>query len=54
MKTVVAGTDPVATDAYGATFFDFKPQELLFLQLASARGLGKLELEKVRIEKKTV
>jgi uncharacterized protein (DUF362 family) len=54
MKTVVAGTDPVAIDAYGATLFDFKPQELLFLQLASARGLGKLELEKVRIEKRTV
>jgi len=54
MKTVVAGTDPVAIDAYGATLFDFKPQELLFLQLASARGLGKLELEKIRIEKRTV
>jgi len=54
LKTVVAGTDPVAIDAYGATLFDFKPQELLFLQLASARGLGKLELEKVRIEKRTV
>jgi uncharacterized protein (DUF362 family) len=54
LKTVVAGTDPVAIDAYGATLFDLKPQELLFLQLASARGLGKLELEKVRIEKRTV
>jgi len=54
MKTVVAGTDPVAIDAYGATFFDFKPQELLFLQLAASRGLGKLDLEKVRIEKRTV
>ncbi|MFA4926238.1 MAG: DUF362 domain-containing protein [Candidatus Aminicenantales bacterium] len=54
LKTVVAGTDPVAIDAYGATLFDFKPQELLFLQLASARGLGKLDLEKVRIEKRTV
>ncbi|MBP6909107.1 MAG: DUF362 domain-containing protein [Candidatus Saccharicenans sp.] len=54
LKTVVAGTDPVAIDAYGATLFDLKPQELLFLQLASARGLGKLELEKIRIEKRTV
>jgi len=54
MKTVVAGTDQVAIDAYGATFFDFKPQDLRFLQLASTRGLGKLDLEKVKIEKRTV
>ncbi|MDD8020248.1 MAG: DUF362 domain-containing protein [Acidobacteriota bacterium] len=54
MKTVVAGIDPVAIDAYGATFFDYEPRELLFLQLAAARGLGKFELEKVRIEKRTV
>jgi len=54
MKTVIAGTDPVAVDAYGATFFDLKPAELLFLKLARDRGLGKSDLEKVRIEKRKV
>ncbi len=53
-KTVVAGVDPVAVDAYGATFFEIKPQELAFLRLAQNRGLGKFELEKVRIEKRAV
>ncbi|MDI6845291.1 MAG: DUF362 domain-containing protein [Candidatus Saccharicenans sp.] len=53
-KTVVAGIDPVAVDAYGATFFDLKPQELTFLKLAQNRGLGIFELEKVKIEKRTV
>ncbi len=53
-KTVVAGMDPVAVDAYGATFFELKPQELPFLRLAQSRGLGKFELEKVRIEKRAV
>lgn len=53
-KTVVAGMDPVAVDAYGATFFELKPQELPFLKLAQSRGLGKFELEKVRIEKRAV
>lgn len=53
-KTVVAGVDPVAVDAYGATFFEIKPQELAFLKLAQSRGLGKFELEKVRIEKRAV
>jgi uncharacterized protein (DUF362 family) len=54
MKTIVAGIDPVAVDAYGATFFDYKPQDLLFLRLAQERGLGKYELEKVKIEKRKI
>jgi uncharacterized protein (DUF362 family) len=54
VKTVVAGTDPVAVDAMGATFFDIRPQELLYLRLAQERGLGKFELEKVRIEKRKI
>jgi uncharacterized protein (DUF362 family) len=53
-KTVVAGTDPVAVDAMGATFFDVKPQELLYLKLAQERGLGKFELETLRIEKRKI
>jgi len=54
VKTVVAGTDPVAVDAMGASFFDIKPQELLYLKLAQERGLGKFELEKLRIEKRKI
>jgi uncharacterized protein (DUF362 family) len=54
MKTVVAGIDQVPVDAYGATFFDLQPQEIYSLQLAKSRGLGRIELEKVRIEKRTV
>jgi uncharacterized protein (DUF362 family) len=54
VKTVVAGVDPVAVDAMGASFFDIKPQELLYLKLAQERGLGKFELEKLRIEKRKI
>jgi uncharacterized protein (DUF362 family) len=53
-KTVVAGVDAVAVDALGAAFFNIKPQELLYLRLAQERGLGKFELEKLHIEKRTV
>jgi uncharacterized protein (DUF362 family) len=53
-KTVVAGTDPVAVDAMGATFFEIRPQELLYLKLAQERGLGRFELERVRIEKRKI
>ena len=54
LKTVVAGRDAVAVDSMGASFFGIKPQELLYLRLAQQRGLGKFELEKLRVEKRTV
>jgi uncharacterized protein (DUF362 family) len=54
MKTVVAGPDPVALDAMGASFFDIPPADLPFLVLAKKRGLGEFALEKLRLEKRTV
>ena len=53
-KTVVAGVDYVAVDALGATFFDIKPEELPYLQLASEMGIGRIDLEKLKIEKRTI
>jgi uncharacterized protein (DUF362 family) len=53
-KTVVAGIDYVAVDALGATFFDIKPEELPYLQLASERGIGRIDLEKLKIEKRKI
>ena len=54
MKTVVAGTDPVAVDALGASFFGVAPRELPYLGYARERGLGEFELEKVRLEKRKI
>ena len=54
VKTIVAGTDPVAVDAMGATFFEVAPRELPYLGLARERGLGEFELEKVRFEKRKI
>jgi uncharacterized protein (DUF362 family) len=54
MKTVVAGTDPVAVDAMGATFFNVAPRELPYLGLARERGLGEFDLGKVRLEKRKI
>ncbi len=53
-KTVVAGRDIVAVDAMGVTFFNIPPAELPFLKIASDKGLGRIDLEKLRIEKRTV
>ncbi|MGD0200569.1 MAG: DUF362 domain-containing protein [Bryobacteraceae bacterium] len=54
-KTVVAGTDAVALDAYAARlFWGLEPRSLRYLELASQRGLGRLDLENVRRSEVTV
>ncbi|MBA7659523.1 hypothetical protein ES703_67504 [subsurface metagenome] len=53
-KTVVAGVDYVAVDAAGATFFDIQPQDLPYLQIAHLMDEGEINLEKLKIEKRTV
>lgn len=53
-KTVVAGTDPVAVDAFGASLFGIAPNELPYLGLARERGLGEPDLGKVRLEKRKI
>jgi uncharacterized protein (DUF362 family) len=53
-KTVAAGVDYVALDAVGASFFDIKPEELRFLQIAKEKGRGEIDLEKLTLEKRTI
>jgi uncharacterized protein (DUF362 family) len=54
-KTLLAGTDPVALDAYAAkTYWNMDERVLGYLRLATERGLGALRLEKVRTEVVTV
>jgi uncharacterized protein (DUF362 family) len=48
-KTVIAGTDPVALDAYAArAYWHLDHRAMLYLKLASERGLGRLNFENVR------
>lgn len=48
-KTLVAGTDPVALDAYVAkAYWNLEVSSLPYLKLASQRGLGTYEFEKIR------
>ena len=53
-KTVVAGTDYVAVDALGTTFFDLNSQDMPYLRLAHQKGYGEINLDKLKIEKRTV
>jgi uncharacterized protein (DUF362 family) len=48
-KTLVAGTDPVALDAYVAkAYWNLDAEQLPYLELAQARGLGTTIFENVR------
>jgi len=47
----IAGTSQVAVDAYGATLFGLKPEQLEYLVLAKEYGLGEIDLQKLQIKK---
>ncbi|MFB3880203.1 MAG: DUF362 domain-containing protein [Armatimonadota bacterium] len=48
-KIVVAGTDVVAVDAYGASLFGMKPSQIAHIKLAGASGRGEADLRRVRV-----
>ncbi|MBN2654082.1 MAG: DUF362 domain-containing protein [Nitrospirae bacterium] len=54
LDTIVAGVDQVAVDAYGATLFGMKGNDLGYVRMAAQRGLGKMDLQKLNIKKITV
>lgn len=50
-KTLVAGTDPVAVDAYVAKgYWNLNPEQVPYLQMAAARGLGSAEFDKLAVK----
>jgi len=53
-KTVAAGVNYVAMDSLGAQFLEVNPEELRFLKMATQRGLGEYDLEKLTVEKKKI
>jgi uncharacterized protein (DUF362 family) len=50
-KTLVAGTDPVALDAYVAkAYWNLDPPALPYLKMAEQRGLGSLQFDKLHTQ----
>ena len=50
-KTMVAGTDPVAIDAYVAkAYWNLDPEHLPYLQMAAARGLGTVDFAALTVK----
>ncbi len=48
-RTVVAGTDQVAVDAYAARFLDLLPRDIGYIPLAERSGLGSMDLDQKTI-----
>ncbi len=51
MNTVIASTDIVAADAYATTLFGLKPADIPVTVAAAKRGIGEMDLKKVRVIK---
>jgi uncharacterized protein (DUF362 family) len=49
LDLVIAGTDPVAMDAFGATCLDMQPADILTVSKGYAMGMGEMDLEKLSI-----
>jgi uncharacterized protein (DUF362 family) len=49
MDMIVAGTDPVAIDAFGATCLDMAPADILTVVKAYEYGLGEMDLNNLTI-----
>jgi uncharacterized protein (DUF362 family) len=50
-KAIVAGTDPVALDAYVAkAYWNLGPEHMPYLAMAAARGLGIVDFEKLQVK----
>lgn len=52
-KQLILGHDPVACDAYAATVLD-PDLEIKYLTMAGARGIGEVDLKKIKITKVNV
>ncbi|MCP4726973.1 MAG: DUF362 domain-containing protein [bacterium] len=53
-KTLIAGTDPVAIDALGATFLGLEPAQVGHIKLAHERGIGNMNYSELNVRNITV
>jgi uncharacterized protein (DUF362 family) len=53
-RMVVAGTDGVAVDAYGATILGLRPEDVTMVQRAQDHGIGTADLNTLKIAKLSI
>ena len=49
-QTIIASHDPVSADAYAASLFGLKGEDIAYIQAAAAMGIGTLDLSNIKIE----
>jgi uncharacterized protein (DUF362 family) len=54
LDTIIASPDIVAADSYAATLFGMQPDDLAYIQAGTAMGLGRSDLNNLKIEELTV
>jgi uncharacterized protein (DUF362 family) len=50
IDTIIMSPDIVAADAYGSTLFGYKPDDLNYVKAGAKIGLGRMDLENLKIE----
>ncbi len=50
LDTVIASPDIVAADAYATSLFSLKPEDIPYIPAAAEAGLGRMDLDNLRIE----
>jgi uncharacterized protein (DUF362 family) len=50
VKTVAAGIDPVAIDAFGATFLGLRAEQIPYIRIAHERGLGNRNYSELQVK----
>jgi uncharacterized protein (DUF362 family) len=53
-RAVIAGTDPVAIDAYGTTLLGRNPSDIGHIRYAYELGVGEMDLDKVNVKEISV
>jgi uncharacterized protein (DUF362 family) len=54
LDTVIASADIVAADSYAASLFGLKPEDLTYILAGTAMGLGRSDLQNLKIEEKSL
>lgn len=54
LNKIVIGKDQVAVDSYGATLFGYKPLDIGHIRIAEEMGIGRADLENLKIEQKNI
>ena len=50
MDTVIVSPDIVAADSYATTLFGLRPEDIAYIPAAVAMGLGRSDLQNLKIE----